>query len=392
MILKNTFSKTADDEATKASSYVDDDLLQIDDLFREIFLRLPFRSLVRMKSVCKNWNSIISDLNVNSTAGLFFQYSDVNTCYAYVPFSLDKSKDAPPFVNQINKYIKDSSGIRILQSCNGLMLCRSDRASKNHRKYYICNPTTKEYSTLPRLVGRGGFSRTIRGLNLAFDPSKSPYYKVVCVRELGLCRAKEHQYQFEVYSSETDGGIWRKCGEPFTAQVNFKHGVCWNGAIHWISIICAEKSIYFNPYDKLMMPKVMPTPPVSDGHFSTRNYYFGESHDHLHYIDVCRMVTGFKVYEMKKDYSEWFSKYRVDLSYVVGYYLFSICTVVRGKKEKDSFLVLQVNPGKLIRYNLVCGTFETICEASGSMVQVHHPFTGPKAEFPLQYIESLSRV
>ncbi|KAK6130029.1 hypothetical protein DH2020_036215 [Rehmannia glutinosa] len=364
MILSNTFSKTADDEATKASSYVDD-LLQIDDLFREIFLRLPFRSLVRMKSVCKNWNSIISDLNVNSPAGLFFQYSDVNTCYAYVPFSR-QIKGRPPFVNQINKYIKDSSGIRILQSCNGLMLCRSDRASKNHRKYYICNPTTKEYSTLPRLVGRGGFSRTIRGLNLAFDPSKSPYYKVVCVRELGLCRAKEHQYQFEVYSSDTDGGIWRKCGEPFTAQVNFKHGVCWNGAIHWISITGAGKSIYFNPYDELMMPKVMPTPPVSDGHFSTRNYYFGESHGHLHYIDVCRMVTGFKVYEIKKDYSEWFSKYRVDLSYV--------------------------NPGKLIRYNLVCGTFETICEASGSMIQVHHPFTGPEAEFPLQYIESLSRV
>ncbi|KAK6117043.1 hypothetical protein DH2020_049186 [Rehmannia glutinosa] len=374
MKLTNKFSKT------ESNAH---DLLSIDDLLKEIILRLPIKSMVHMKLVCKNWNSLISDLNINSPVGLLFPYS--GSWYTYVPFHVnDKSRDRP-FVRVFN-FIKDTSGIRILQSCNGLLLCCSDQPSKYGHKYYVCNPTTKEYSMLPRYK----FWWLICGMNLAFDPSKSSYYKVVYVREFEWYRY-ELKYQLEIYSSEPGGGTWRKCGETFVAaQVNFKNGVYWNGAIHWISTTATGKSIYFNPGDdQLMMPKVMPTPPILDGDCSTRNYYFGESRGHLHYIDVYRMVTGFNVYEMKIDYSEWFCKYRLDLSRIVGSNLFSICTVVWVKKEKDSFLVLQVNRENLIQYNLVCGTFETICDVEVDMVEFDFDSS---TEFPLQYIESLSRI
>ncbi|KAL8510788.1 hypothetical protein ACS0TY_017563 [Phlomoides rotata] len=63
-------------------------------------------------------------------------------------------------------------------------------------------------------------------MSLAFDPTKSPHYKVVCVY-FGLNNA----FEFVVYSSKTRSWSWRKCAESFTAR-----GVYWNGAIHWVSL------------------------------------------------------------------------------------------------------------------------------------------------------------
>ncbi|KAL2527003.1 F-box protein [Abeliophyllum distichum] len=119
-------------------------------------------------------------------------------------------------------------------------------------------------------------------------------------------------------------GPWKVSSQHFTAEVNFEEGVYWSGSIHWIS------------YEK------------------------------------------FNVYEMKRDYSEWFLKYEVDLSSLVTtfsevissylnpmdlYFAWSILCLIRGEKDKDSFLVLQI-PGKVIRYNLVYKTFETLHECA----------------------------
>ncbi|KAK6121902.1 hypothetical protein DH2020_044352 [Rehmannia glutinosa] len=224
---------------------------------------------------------------------------------------------------------------------------------------------------------------SVRGMILAFDPSKSPHYKVVCV--LGLGDVMD-QYKFEVYSSKTSS--WRKYGEPFTAEVNFQNGVYWNGSIHWISFSKTGKSFYLNPDDDARMPKVMPTPPRQDM-ISTDKYYFGESCDHLHFIGSIKTWKEIiNVYEMRRDYSEWFVKYTVDLSFN-SYYIgnsFPICTLVRGKKDDDTFLILRTMR-RIIRYNLACGTFVIIDELD--TIEHRARF---RAEFSFQYIECLSSV
>ncbi|KAK6117858.1 hypothetical protein DH2020_048400 [Rehmannia glutinosa] len=310
------------DVITETSAHV---VASIDDLLINIILRLPIKSLLPSELVCKHWNSLISNpgfLESNSAVGLFFQFCD-GPWHAYIPFSVDESR-GPPFVDGLD-FIENPSDMKILQSCNGLLLCCNDWAFNCRVKYYVCNPTTKQYSTLPVVPKKQ------RGLSLLFDPSRSPYYKIVCVRELRSCR-NEHRFQIEVYSSET-GNTWRILGEPFAARVKFKRGVYWNGAIHWISSSVTGESIYFNPDNQTV--KVMPTPPILDGDVSTRNSYFGESCGHLHYIDVYKMTTEFNVYEMRRDYSEWFVKYQVDVSY------------------EDSFLILQIRPKKFIKSTLV---------------------------------------
>lgn len=186
----------------------------IDDLLTEIFLHLPMKSLIRFKLVSKHWRSLIANPLFcflrnpypNPAVGLFLPYS--NPRFEYVPFSVNKSTK-PPF-RKLN-FTEDPSGIGILQSCNGLLLCCSFRARVYKPRYYIYNPTTKRFSKIPKLDQRSWTSARIHGMSLVFDPVKSPHYKVVCARG-SESDYGEYQYQFEVYSSET--GPWRKCGVP----------------------------------------------------------------------------------------------------------------------------------------------------------------------------------
>ncbi|KAL0382273.1 UNVERIFIED_CONTAM: F-box protein [Sesamum calycinum] len=145
----------------------------------------------------------------------------------------------------------------------------------------------------------------------------------------------------------------------------------------------------------------MPMPPIPDGWDWRSNYYFGESCDHLHYIEIYGPQIQFNVYEMKRDYSAWFVKYQVDLSPVVAanprmirdnfeptdwyYYALSVFGLVRGEQEEDSFLILQI-PGKAIRYNIVWKTFEIVHEFEEAEVDDSLRFPGVHG---FQYIESL---
>lgn len=179
-------------------------VLSIDDLLIEILLRVPITSLLCFKTVSKRWLSIIthphfSVLYPNRAIGLVLTcpYSlPAKPQYDYVHFD-KKNPSKPPFKNL--KFINDSSGISVLQSCNGLMLCSNSASRLAKRNYYVCNPTTKHYTTLPKSLLQTENSK-IHGISLAFDPLKSPHYKVICVRD--SVSSPQH-YQIEIYSSQT---------------------------------------------------------------------------------------------------------------------------------------------------------------------------------------------
>ncbi|XP_019191839.1 PREDICTED: F-box protein At5g07610 [Ipomoea nil] len=387
----------------------------IDDLLLEILLRLPIRSLIRFKCVSKRWLSLITNPrfsilrnpNPNPAVGLFLPLPTFGTKpdYDYIHLGTH-SHTNPPFKKL--RFTEEPSGIYILQSCNGLLLCRSFLASQSKRKYYVYNPTTKHFSTLPKTCPVTKTSNTvhetslsfgwsphykvvcvskiIRGMSLAFDPASSPHYKVVCIRD---SESAHDHYEIEVFSSETSH--WRAVGDPFLSNVNFRNSVYWNGAIHWISTWENLTILSFNVYQETR--GTMPVPPSREGgHVG----YFGESCGHLHLVAVYeRAGDRFDVHEMKSDCSEWFVKYRVDAKQFFAdlpemidwysYYAFSIFCLVRGKTEEDdSFLVLQT-PGKAIRFNLVDGSFDKLCDLEdsqehGSLRYLEHAF---------QYVESL---
>ncbi|KAL3650404.1 hypothetical protein CASFOL_006807 [Castilleja foliolosa] len=397
-------SPSAEPENTSAAQTV----ASIDDLFRKILIHLPLKLLSRLRLVSKRFASFIVTLDFNRASGLVFQHdidvfpsdsclSVVEPWHEFVPFFPYEDEDED----------EDDEGEYYDDWPNGLFLCRSNRASTNRRKYYVYNATSKKYSILP--VGGEIDLKTVCGMCLAFDITKSPYYKVVCVCALSSgseSKSEDSRFRIEVYSSET--GAWRNYEESFTSNVNFEYGVYWNGAIHWIWFSRYNQPIYFDPEidwfsrdnqpiyfnpDIDRTPKVMPALPALDGDNSTRNCYFGESCGHLHYIDVYKTVTQFNVYEMKKDYSEWFVKYKVDLSNIGISNLFCILAAIRGCDLNDDdhpFLVFKLR-GKVIRYDLNDGTCEIICGFKSWESDKCSSSICP-TNIPLQYIDCLCQV
>ena len=141
------------------------------DLISEILLRLPPKPLLRFRSVSKAWYSLISSpwfhhrhthLSSNpQISGVFLRKSPADLQF----LSLTSENPSPSPFKFLN-FIQDPSGIKILQSCNGLLLCSSFSKIGVARNYYVYNPTTQRFSTVPPVVGVA--SVAVFGVNLAY--------------------------------------------------------------------------------------------------------------------------------------------------------------------------------------------------------------------------------
>lgn len=369
------------------SSISANEMILNEELMIEIFLRLPVKSLVRCKCVAKKWNNLITSpeftrLRVpcfNPARGLFLLCHSflINPFHEFVPFTLENPIQSP-FHKLI--FVDDPCGIRILQSCNGLLLCCSFRVRGPNENYYVYNPTTQQFVTLPRLEGHGQISKAVIGMKLAFDPWKSPNYKVICIRLSDEVFPDDQHYQVEIYSSEVKQ--WRVVGSPFLARydIGFKYtGVYWNDAIYWE---CGDNSLRFNVeqemFDKFPMP---------DNKESGVAYY-GESSGHLYLVLVCKRqkLSFYDIYEMNSDGTEWYVKYQVNVEDVVNAFphmiqryhdptdwnhlAMSVLCVVRGEKEEEeeAFMILHI-PKMIIRYNLRDNTFYKLCEFENKSIE-----------------------
>ncbi|KAJ4963329.1 hypothetical protein NE237_023268 [Protea cynaroides] len=339
-----------------------------DDLITEILLWLPVKSILKFKYVSKHWLSLISNpqfihnhyiRNRPSVCGLLLHKTSnpYNPEFEFVPL-VDNATGAP-FISLT--FVNDAA----------------------------------EYKILPRPNGGNVIS-----ISLAFDPLKSPHYKAVSFLR---CDGYVEKYQIEIYSSET--GLWRSSGDPFTISTGLIHDniVYWNGAIHWVS--WWGTSLYYNVDHECL--GMMPMPPLPDGCRERSFRYFGESHGHLHLIQIYDPdTTNFNIFEMENDYSRWFVKYHVNLdAATIAYpemiqkyvdvsawnrFAFSILSVVHGKEEEDSFLVLHI-PNKVISYHLKDGSFKTLLDKLPKLDGVEESLRYDTWKY-YQHIESLSSV
>ncbi|KAF5761705.1 putative F-box domain-containing protein [Helianthus annuus] len=289
-----------------------------DDLLTEILLRLPVTSILRFKSVSKHWRLHLR--HTHFTHSLYFY--------------------------------PDPRGIRIVQSCNGLLLCCTYRGSIDTRKYYVFNPTTKQFRFIPSLPGGLKVRRSILHMGLAFHPTDCVHYKLVCTR---LVKPAKDLLQVQIYSSDT--GKWKICPVTFHSSWLFfqQQGVYWNGAFYLVPSY--DNHLHF----KIEAQQWHTFPlPVEMTSLEWSTLYFGESRGHLHLI-VCKNFLDYNtlhlnVYEMLSDHSGWFVKYQLQLpelwatfpEMTLYRYVFKVVDVVRGEKEEDTFMVLQI-PRKFIR-------------------------------------------
>lgn len=347
-----------------------------DDLITEILLRLPVTSLLQFKSVSKHWKSLLSHRRftllydrLSLTPGFFLRNF-------YIPFD-DENRSTPPF--RTLDFYPDLCGIRICQSCNGLLLCCSDRGHVRARKYYVFNPTTKQFAIVPSLPGGMDVRKTIRFMGLAFHQTDCPHYKVICIHR---AKPDEDLFQIQIYSSETRK--WKVSDQTFSAPYYtlFTAGVYWNQAIHWAPS-CLNPS-YFKLDVQQLEKLPLPVQVTSFGGYQEGAIpqYFGESAGHLHLVERRggESRLHLNVYEMKSDHSGWFIKYQGELdelpvaypemihSYLdpssPHYYEFQVFDVVRGA-EDEAFMVIGI-PGKVIRFNLMDKSFKQIFDLTNN--------------------------
>ncbi|XAR53999.1 hypothetical protein NMG60_11028972 [Bertholletia excelsa] len=348
------------------------------DVLSEILIRLPVRSLFRFKSVSKDFLSLITthralSLRVNpdpsSVSGVFINPGHPYFSTGYRGLDFIPLNEDPDYEPRDLTVIPNLSAVITRCSTHGLMIVAAFNEIEKTNAYHVLNPTTKQFAILPDPHVDWPLC-----LGLAFNPSRSPHYKVISLSEMRYCNGQGY-FQIEIYSSET--GTWRCSGGSFTVdavQLLPVDGVYWNEAIHfWSNDVY---SYYFNVEEERLAR--MPMPPIPEGRFyydRCRRFMF-ESRDHFHVIDIYDR-TQFNVFEMERDYSEWFVKYRVDLRPVVDAFPtmrqflnpspnypspYDVLSLVRQKKEDESCLLLNV-PGKIVRYNLVDKTFEAILDA-----------------------------
>ncbi|KAK9051346.1 hypothetical protein SSX86_027973 [Deinandra increscens subsp. villosa] len=284
-----------------------------DDLLTEILLRLPVSSLVIFKSVSKRWLNLITNPN----------------------FTLRRSQNPirrSPFVTF------DSQKTEILQSCNGLLLCRN-----TSRNLHVYNPSTNRFKTVPepqRYHNARRRFRKVGGFRMAFDPSDSPHYKILYA---GM-PLYHHEVEIQIYSSETSN--WSVCRNRFPF-------LCFiNGDVEHPVLTSIQ------------------TPRESPGDYQK----LFESGGCLLLLCTGRFdLRHLSIYEMSKGCCSWSVKYVVDLDEIRVRYPQTrrwkrpewFCAGVRcimiGEKEEDSFLVME-RYGKMIKYKMVSKTICKICE------------------------------
>ncbi|XP_021768513.1 F-box protein At5g07610-like [Chenopodium quinoa] len=372
--------KAASISTTSADSTLIEAIIGNQDLADEILLSLSPKSLVKSKCISKKFLSMISNpyferryslLHPPSFSDLFLVPKIISYCPEIEYLSLSQyDHDHHPNAPSIS--FLTIQGFKILQSCNGLLLCSRNYVGKQHiTTYHVCNPTTQQYVDLPRNT----FMKVYHfELSLAYDPLRSHAYNVICVQILdehqGLC-------QISIYESIT--GIWMPHNELFVAPegIDFGHTVYCNGNIHWIKG-SKSKGLYFNVDTKCL--KSLPELPTKehDLHHQYIYEYFGHSQGFLQYVVTSPSLRHFEIFEMNKDYSRWLFKFRIDLGalarkfpsmarrslggYMDSSYECDVLSVFRGQNKNSHYKVLLSIPGEVIAYNHKMKTSWKVCD------------------------------
>ncbi|KAL3527091.1 hypothetical protein ACH5RR_011747 [Cinchona calisaya] len=204
--------------------------MDLKDIIREHALQyLPAKSLLRFRSVCRDWKVQIStpffahnqSLSCRSISGMFCQTPGEPPLF----FSFDAKSCGVP--DPLLRFIPEP--VVILSSSNGLLCCQSC-SGDGEKAYYICNPITQQWKKLPKPNVNHGSDPAIV---LVFEPSLlnfSADYKLICAFP---SNDFDDAIEFDVYSSKE--GSWKTSGEICFASRTLvpRSGVQMNNIVYW---------------------------------------------------------------------------------------------------------------------------------------------------------------
>ncbi|KAL0299780.1 UNVERIFIED_CONTAM: F-box protein [Sesamum radiatum] len=292
-----------------------------DDMLIEILLWLPTKSLTRFKLVSKHWLSLISApqfSHLHTLRHLKLQPSLILHMRASQFFYFHPLVDGAKLI----PYHFTIPNPKILSSCNGLLLLQSDYPQKD---YYVYNPTTKQSKNFS-LTNNDHKYTIVLGLNLAFDPSKSPHYKIVCVRG-----AESSLMEYT--------GTMRFTGK--------------------IILFTIYTSILIKMSSKGYLMSKLPVLPRGEG--TACHFHLQESNGHLHHLMIMSELgdKSIAVLELTADYPQWSLKYHDRLGWFQC--TFRILNFTSGDSKETRTLVFHV-PGKITAYKFLDRSFKQLVD------------------------------
>ena len=224
------------------------------EIIEEILSRLPVKSLIRFKSVCKQWFSLITDpkfakLHLNQAINKENYFNNKKLLVSIYRGNRAVDAVSPSVHGQVVSYyngmvcmdyefntstytmvshnvVVDSHfrlfGRKVVGSCNGL-IC----VVHGFNTFYLWNPSTREEKTLPHPIvvhlGRVFHGHLLQGFG--YDDSTDDY-KVI------RCSFGPSKHTTEVFSLRTN--YWRIIQEEFPIGYPSQSlGVFVNTALHW---------------------------------------------------------------------------------------------------------------------------------------------------------------
>ncbi|PQM37087.1 F-box protein [Prunus yedoensis var. nudiflora] len=196
-------------------------------IIMEIFCKIPTKTLIQCKRVCKSWRSWLSDPQF--TKELFartpacLMVTGFRSRWGHFLVDLDRVG----WQNDVALKLFSIRSLRtlcmtIVGSCNGF-LCHQEVHFDLSRHLHISNPVTGEFLSLPAPPNPD--TRDCYGFGF------SPISEVYKLLRVWSPYGKPDQVMVLTVGS----GIWRNIGHPaYSFDGVTPHGICLNGFLHWI--------------------------------------------------------------------------------------------------------------------------------------------------------------
>ncbi|CAL5420092.1 unnamed protein product [Camellia sinensis] len=208
-----------------------------EDITIEILSRLPVKSLLRFKSICKRWNSLISDSKFKFSCTRH-QLIIKSNFYLYAIDEVEEEGEVS--LRQLPKPMEDMLGLlQILGSCNGLLLV-------SYSFYlYLWNPSTNQCRKVLKLLnsspGDRVSSRVYDISGLCYDSFADDYKAVMVFGQVALVVSLKTKY-------------WYRIEFPYGGEL--KSGPVVDERLHWL--VAHTEIVCFDPWTEQFVE--VPTP------------------------------------------------------------------------------------------------------------------------------------
>lgn len=216
-----------------------------DQIINKILLHLPVKPLVRFRSVCKSWRTLIDDPIFIDTHRTKMEIISKNLRLFQIVYQLYPNEGLRSWCyagSPCDELIHPGFPVtntkqctyELVGSCNGL-ICFLTNFLHGKKEINLWNPSMRKYRALPN--SRFSPERQRHAPNYGFGFDGRGDHKMVKITYIDnkLKNEKKQWSEVEVYSLNHDS--WKKIGDCFPSQYYYVRGdtVFFNGCIHWLT-------------------------------------------------------------------------------------------------------------------------------------------------------------